>query len=230
MKKTVKLPSNRKNRRHAARNNSKKNSKQIFILVSMATPIHILTAVLDMPEDTGGRLIRIQEILTAVTDNAYVTVPPASLTQANTDFNAYKGAATASERNATFRPIHNDLKGIMSLFQSAADANSENGIVIIESGKFKVKKIALNQKHEFEALNGLVSGMVHLTAEGGPNHSCHDWYYSADGVAFERMLPTVDAHTDKGGLIPGEYAYFKHQLITSSGPQGESQIIRIMVQ
>ena len=230
MKKTVTLSSNRKNRRLAKRNNASKKSQHIFILATMATPIHTITAVLDMPDDHGSRIIRCQEIITAVTGNAYVTVPPATLTQTNTDFAAYQGATSPSERNAMFRPIHNDLKGIMSLFQAAGNSNPEQAIVIIESGKFKVKKIALNQKHQFEAHNGLVSGMVHLTAEGGPARSCHQWYYSADGITFTPMAPTVDANTDKDGLTPGQYAYFKHELITSSGSQGESQIISIMVQ
>ena len=229
MKKSIKLSYSRKNRRFVERNNAKKNHRHIFILATMPAPIHVITAVLDVPTDYPSRLLRFQELINACTDNVYVTVPPTMLTQANTHFTAYKTAGTVAERDAAFRPIHNDLKGIMSLFQSAGDANPENAIVIIESGKFKVKQLTLSQKHQFELHNGLISGTVQLTAEGGPQRSCHDWYYSPDGITFTRMTPTVNADTDKAGLTPGEYAYFTHELITSQGPQGVSQIMRIMV-
>jgi len=229
MKKTIKLPGNRKNRRLAKRNNAKKHSMQIFVLAAVTTPIHTITAVLDLPDDYANRILRFQEIITACTGNPNVTVPPATLTQANTDLKTYENATTAAARNTAFTPIHNDVKGIMSLFQTAANANVANAIVIIESGKFKVKTITPRQKQQFELHNGLVSGMVHLTAEGGGPHTCHCWRYSPDGTNFTIMIPTVEAHTDKDGLTPGVYAYFTHELITKDGPQGESQIEKIMV-
>jgi hypothetical protein len=97
---------------------------------------------------------------------------------------------------------------------SAANADPENAETIILSGAFKVKKITLNQKHEFELHNGILSGTIHLNAPGGGNHTCHDWEYSADGVHFTKMTPTIAAETDMEGLTPGEYAYFRHRLIT----------------
>jgi hypothetical protein len=118
----------------------------------------------------------------------------------------------------------------MSSFQSAANADPANAIAIIESGKFKVKKIAIAQKHEFEVANNPVSGVIDLRAKGGPARSCHDWMYSADGVIFERMQPTVLGETQKTGLTPGTYAYFTEELITKDGPKGISQVIKILVQ
>jgi hypothetical protein len=76
---------------------------------------------------------------------------------------------------------------------SAANADPENAETIILSGAFKVKKITLNQKHEFELHNGILSGTIHLNAPGGGNHTCHDWEYSAHGVHFTKMTPTIAA-------------------------------------
>jgi hypothetical protein len=54
----------------------------------------------------------------------------------------------------------------MRLFQIVADNDPANSEVIILSGNFKVKKIALNQKHAFELSNGINSGTVDMEAEG----------------------------------------------------------------
>jgi hypothetical protein len=123
----------------------------------------------------------------------------------------------------------NALNAMMRLFQEAADADPENAIAIIESGAFKVKKVAIPQKHDFDATNNPVSGVIDLVAPGGGPRTCHDWMYSPDGTVFERMPPTVGAETHKSGLTPGQNAFFTHELITKDGPQGISQIIKIIV-
>jgi hypothetical protein len=121
------------------------------------------------------------------------------------------------------------MKSLMRMFQSAADADPENAIAIILSGAFRVKEVAIPQKHEFKVENSAVSGTVNLSAEGGGPQSCHDWMYSADNVVFDRMPPTVLAETHKDGLPVGQYAYFTHEIVTNEGQQGISQVIRIMV-
>jgi hypothetical protein len=230
MKKTIYLASNRRNRRMAEKAHASKNKKvAVIVLMSSPVTIHAVTAVLDMPDAYGERLLRCTEIIAAVTSNANVTVPAPILDQTNTDYTNYSTAGSASVKNSTFRRINNDLKGIMSLFQSAANADTENAETIILSGKFRVKKITINQKHEFDVVNGVISGMMHLTAPGGDNHTCHDWEYSPDGIHFTKMTPTIGAETDISGLTPGQDAYFRHQLITKDGPEGWSQVIKEMV-
>jgi hypothetical protein len=123
----------------------------------------------------------------------------------------------------------NGLNAMMSLFQEAADQAPETAIAIIESGAFKVKKVAIPQKHIFEGHNNAVSGVIDLTAQGGGPRSCHDWMYSSDGIIFVRMQPTVNAETHKSGLTPATYAWFTHELVTKNGPQGISQVIKILV-
>jgi hypothetical protein len=230
MKKTIYLAPNRRNRRIADKAKAS-GKKHVAAIVLMSSPvvIHTVTAVLDMPNAYGDRKQRCEEIITAVTGNTYVTVPAPVLTQTNTDYVAYSTAASSSIKESTFRLINNDLKGIMSLFQSAANDDPANAETIVLSGKFKVKKITLNQKHEFELHNGILSGTIHLNAPGGGSYTCHDWEYSPDGITFTKMTPTIPAETDMIGLTPGEYAHFRHRLITKDGPEGWSQVEKIMV-
>ena len=194
----------------------------------MPLPIHVVTAVLDMPNGNADRGERAEAIIEACADSTYVTVPAGTITAIEANLANYNGA-TPSTRPNLWRILHNDLKSLMRLFQDAADDDPENAIAIIESGAFRVKEVAIQQKHEFKAENSAVSGSVNLSAEGGGPQSCHDWKYSADGVLFVRMQPTVIAETHKDGLPVGQFAHFTHEIVTSEGPQGVSQVIKIMV-
>src|SRR5690349_17882778 len=104
----------------------------------MTVTIHQITAVLDWPTEYAEQVKFSRKTIDMCTGNANVTVPPAMLAQANTDYTAFDTAATASDRKSTERPIHNDLKAIMSLFQIAANADPANAESIILSGNFKV--------------------------------------------------------------------------------------------
>ena len=194
----------------------------------MTVIIHQITAVLDMPDEYLEQIARSQDIITACTGNPNVTVPAATITAADSALTTFK-TAPVSSRQSALRALRNILKSIMSLFQIAADNDPANAVRIIESGKFKVKTIALNQKQQFVVENGINSGTVHLEAEGGPVYSCHDWCCSPDGIKFIHLPPMMAAHTDMTGLIPGQYAYFTHELVTKDGGQGVSQILKIMV-
>src|SRR3954470_12075608 len=132
MKKKLHLLPNRHNRRMADRAKAS-GKKHLACIVLMSSPvvIHTITAVLDMPNAYGERKDRIDEIILAVTGNANVTVPAPVLVTANADNVLYKAANTSSLKESTFRPIHNDMKGIMSLFQTAANADPANAETII---------------------------------------------------------------------------------------------------
>ena len=117
----------------------------------------------------------------------------------------------------------------MFSFQNSANSNPEISVVTIQSGGFKVKTHTPRQKQQFEAHNGADAGSIELTGPTADYPVCHDWHYSADGITFTRMEPSLNAHTVKEGLTPGDYAYFKHQLINKDGGEGYSQIIKIRV-
>jgi hypothetical protein len=227
MKKTILLLATRSNRRLSARN-LRKNRPYGPVIILTTVTIHTVTAVLDIPEGHLERGERADEILTKAASSTYVSVPPPDILAMRGRLNDYN-AATPATRENRWRLVHNDLKELMSTFQNAANDTVADAVAIIESGGFKVKHQSIKQKQEFIAENNAVSGTVDLTAPGGPAHSCHDWKYSADGITWERMRPTVDSHTFKDGLTPKTDAYFTHELVTKDGPQGVSQVIKIIV-
>jgi hypothetical protein len=195
----------------------------------MTVIIHQITAVLDMPDDYLQKGQHAEDIITASGASTLVTVPPANITAAKAAVATFEGAATPAAREAAVRPMRQALQGIMSFFQVAANADPADAEVIIESGGFKVKKITPRQKQDFELSNGINSGTVNLEAPGGVNYACHDWMYSADGISFIHLPPTMSAHTHMDGLTVGQWAYFTHEVVTKDGGQGVSQIEKIMV-
>lgn len=195
----------------------------------MPVTIHQVTAVLNMPDEYLKQAEHAGKVIDASKASTYVKVPPANIDTANEALATFRNAATPAARNAALRPLRQSLQAIMFLFQTAANADPANAISIVESGGFKVKAIALNQKHSFELSYGVNSGTINLDAEGAGQHACHDWRYSADGKTFAHMAPTVNAHTHIDGLTPGQYAYFTHEVVTKDGGQGVSQVESIMV-
>lgn len=228
MKKTIFVFESRKNRRLVKRNLQKKQPETLIILTT-AVIIHTVTATLNMPEGNADRGVRAKDVTDACEGSTYVTVPAGTITAVRGLITDYNNATPATRPNL-YRLMHNGLKGLMSLFQAAADADPGNAAAILESGKFGVKEIPMHQKQEWAVENSLISGRVDLTAPGGGEHTCHDWKYSADRINWTRMSPTIEAHTHKDGLVPKRMAYFTHELVTKDGPQGVSQILEIEVQ
>ena len=127
--------------------------------------------------------------------------------------------------------MNNTIQGkLLAPFQQAADNDSANAVAILQSGKFNYRIMSGNEEKDFTVSNGVASGTIDLVAGVGTKKDhCHNWGYSADGVTFYWMRGTTKAKTMKEGLTPGQYAYFIHELSINDVPQGESQILRIMV-
>ncbi len=227
MKKVIYLENTRKNRTLFIKSLTSKQNTMI-VLMTMPQAIHVITAALDMPKGNLEKGARALEIITGCTSNPYVTIAGPVIAGYTTNLTNYNGA-TPSTRVNLWRKVNNDMKALMRKFQEAADGDPANAIAIIESGNFRIKQVAGREKQKFEAFNGPVSGTVLLTAPGFKGRCCHDWWYSEDRIAWFRMDPTVDAETQKDGLTPAKWAYFRYQLITKDGPQGMSRVIDILV-
>ena len=195
----------------------------------MPVTIHQITAVLNMPGEYLAQVKHAKDVIAASKASTYGKVPPANFSAADEALAAFENAAAPAARTAALRPLRQALQGIMFYFQSAANADPANAIVIVESGGFKVKQFVPRQKGDFTLSNGVNSGTIDLEAEGAGPHTCHDWMYSADGITFTRLPPTINAHTQMTGLTPGQWAYFTHEVVTHEGGQGVSQVEKIMV-
>jgi len=165
--------------------------------------------------------------LEACTNNSFVTVPIGKINTINGHVAKYKNAK-AGVADA-WQVVKNDLKLLMSKFQEVANHDPDNSIEIIQSGKFKVKKMGYPQKRKFEAKIGKTEGEIILKAQGGGQNTCHDWQMSVDGDNFFRLPPTIAGKTKVKGLKVASYAYFTHELVTTKGPKGLSNVIKILV-
>ena len=229
MKKIIVVENTKKNKSLMYKSWNSKSSTKYIILTTIPVIIRQVTAVLDVPDGNLKKGKKASDILTACTDNKWVTVDPAFLIDLGKLIASYNSQTVPSERDAAWVLVHAKLKKLMSFFQDGADAAPADAISIIESGDFRVKKIRIPKDQIFKATNGIESGVIDLVAQGGGSYTCHDWWYSADGVAFERMQPTIAAKTQKTGLKPLTLAYFMHELITKKGGAGMSEIIKIQV-
>lgn len=195
----------------------------------MPVTIHQITAVLDMPTDYLAQGKHAENVIAASKGSTYVTVPPANFEAADKALDTFEKADTPAARTAALRPLRQSLQSIMSFFQSAANNDAANAVVIVQSGGYKVKQFVPRQKGDFTISNGINSGTVDLEAEGAGTYACHDWRYSADGKTFTHLPPTMSAHTHLDGLTPGQYAWFTHEVVNKDGGQGVSQIESIIV-
>ncbi len=229
MQQTIYLSDTRKNRRFIKKNRKQKRYKNRYIIISLTpTVIHTLTAVLKLPNGNADRGVKAKKILDACTNNAYVAITTAKINNIRRDITSYNGA-NKSTRKERWRKVKNDLNWLMSQFQMAANDDYEISNELIKSGGFGVKKVAIQQKKKFSADNDIQSGCIVAEAQGGGQRTCHDWCISLDGINFLRELPTIGAKAKFKGLIRNTYVYIKHQLVTKSGGQGYSQVIKILV-
>ncbi len=206
----------------------KRHVSKMMVLMTMPTPIHSVTGTLDLPRGNADRGVRAKEILTGCTSNAYVTVAGPEMTAMQGRWALYNSANT-SNRKARWRAVKNDLEDLMGRFQTKANSDPANAIEILRSGKFGIKNVNPRQNQYFHAENTAVSGTVEIFAEGGGEHTCHDWMFSPDNETWERMVPTMAGYTTKSGLTRLTTVYFKHQIISKNGPEGFDNVIEILV-
>ena len=228
-KRIIILDDTEKNRKLMHRRKEPGSSTPYFILSLIPTAIHAITAVLDVPIGYLAKGEKAGEVVNAWTDNKWLPVDALLQKQYLDDIDIYNAATTTAARNSAWKNVHDDLKALMRLVQTTADKKPADAVEIIESFKLRVKKVALHQITKFAATNGTEAGVIDLVAPGGANYTCHDWGFSADGITFVRMQPTVAAHAQIKGLKPDSYVYFQHELINKKGGTGISEVIKIRV-
>ena len=206
------------------------SNPRYVVMMAMPNPNAHVEATQYLPEDHGDCVGRMKFIRLKLTGNIYITTLPADLTALDVLIANYDGAHGAA-RAVALQLVKDALTLIMRKYQDFANLpiNKLNSIVIIESGGWHVRGIGGNHAVLFDCANGIASGEVMLCAPGGPDRSLHVWWYSADQITWTMLYPTIKAHTSQFGLIPGHYAWFRHEMAVSTGGTGVSQDIKIMV-
>jgi len=204
------------------------NAKVIF-LMALPKPTGVVTAVLNLPTKHLDCVDVCQHIRTDCTGNIYVPVDILILEALDVLILAYKNAHGPALKPA-FDAMVEALNPIMAMFQTYANIPEHKpfSIVIIQSGNFHVKGVGGGVRDIWEATTG-VAGEIKLTAVAGPNNCCHAWWYSSDGITWVMFYPTPHGRTSMSGLTPGQWAWFRHELIFTTGPSGVIQETKIIV-
>src|ERR1039458_4160782 len=207
----------------------KEINAQVIIMMAMPKPTGVVTAVLNLPTKHLDCVEVCEHIRTDCTGNIYVAVDILVLEALDVLILAYKNAHGPALKPA-FDAMVEALNIIMAMFQTYANIPEHKpfSIVIIQSGNFHVKGVGGSVRDIWEATTG-VAGTINLTAVAGPNNCCHAWWYSADGITWVMFYPTPHGRTSMSGLISGQWAWFRHELIFTTGPSGVIQETKIIV-
>ena len=228
--KTKRYLTNTKTRRSIVRKSYKsgKKQKKILILLSTTTVIHTVIGLLKMPRTLAAKGVRASEISRAVAASTRVTTSAAVITALNQKINTYT-KATPKTRPAAELAMMKALNSILRNYQTAAENEPENALDIFASGTFGTKGYGGRTQQEFKVKNTSVTRTVSLVAKGSGSHTCHVWKYSLDGENWNWIMPTIAAKATIEDLPEGQYVYFTHELVTTKGPQGVSQVFKLMI-
>lgn len=186
---------------------------------------HII-AVLKWPSKVEDKITKGKTVVNKLTGNANFPVSTwpvnvISLAQLTTDVNAFDTAetgvksktVTTATRNAAANTVHSDLRKIMTMVQTAADANPAKAEDIIKGAGFDVKVIIIKQKQQNSVQNTEISGTILATADGtGP----HQWQITKDKITITTLESTKQAHTLIPNLIPGQVYYVRNKKIPTA--------------
>ncbi|MEI6817504.1 MAG: hypothetical protein WCL14_12910 [Bacteroidota bacterium] len=204
-----------------------RNGKKIFMM-SMPSTGQVVTARLALTDVHATIVERARYIKSHITGNTNVVFTAPEILALGTAINTYEDSHGAA-REVAYKALNTLLKSYLVRIQAASDANPTQSIVIIQSCGCVVQGVGGQHEQIFDCFNGVAGGSVVLVAPAGPNHSCHEWWYSKNNVDWARIEPTMNANTLMSGLEVGKTAYFRHQIIIPTGGTGMSQIISITV-
>ncbi|MEI6815175.1 MAG: hypothetical protein WCL14_01095 [Bacteroidota bacterium] len=201
----------------------------MIIMMGLPSTGHVITARLNLGKTAHDITAQARNIKSKITGNSNVTFSPGEIAALGTEINTYEDAHGAA-KDLAYDAMNKTLKSYLVRIQAAADANtSGEQIVIIQSTGCIVQGVGGRSEQVFDGFQGIASGSIVLTGPAASGHAFHEWWYSANGTVWERIQGTVEANTLVTGLIAGQNAWFRHQIINSEGGTGMSQPIKLMV-
>ena len=200
---------------------------------------HRPIASLKLPKPIGALITYATGIVTAMTGNpafpspipalALVTAAIGALSVAETAA-VTRTKGTAATRNDKRSALVDLLEQLKAYVQAQANATPENGVAIIQSAGFGVRKTPTHGARTFTATPGPVSGSVKLYTKSAGNRSAYLWEYSTDGGKTWVAAPvTVQARTTITGLPVGTTVLFRVQPVSKAGEGDWSQVISHLV-
>jgi hypothetical protein len=197
------------------------------LIILMAGPTtNIIIGTLDLGTTPSEIAARVLEINDGTATSTWITTLPATIA-ANIELRTNYMNATGATKKTALRLMKNAMNSLLRTYQTASDNDVENGIEILESGGFHIKGVGHKQKQIFKITNPN-TGKVKVYCPVSIGDTAYDWWYSADGVTWDRIDPTPHAYMIL--YVPvGKIAFFKYQWCTKDGPQGISDPIQKLI-
>ena len=187
-------------------------------------------------------IAKIRAIILSMTNAPLIFVTPnPTLASVTTDVNALDVAQTEAEtrvvgatgqRDIKYVTVVQDVHDVVAYVQKVADeaGNVVTAEAIINASGLAVKINGVFQKPPLEARRGLLSGTVDLVAKAGKQRETHEWQMSTNnGASWTNLTSTLRCRTLVTGLTRLTTVYFRHRLITKTGPGDWSQPVNIVV-
>jgi hypothetical protein len=208
-------------------------------MTTTSKSLHRTLASLKLPTKVPAFITYAESIVKGMTDNPSFPAPTpvlSTVTQAIDDLQVAETAALSrtkgavATRNEKRMALVQLLQQTKAYVQTAADANRENAISIVQSAGMVVKKTPVRTKRSFAAKPGTVSGTVTVLTSAAARRASYDWEYSTDGGKTWVNLPsTLQAKTTVSGLTPGATATFRVRALTKIGEGDWSQPTSLLV-
>jgi hypothetical protein len=191
-----------------------------YMVMSLPTVTQVIKATLMEPRSYRQKGNWALGIINACSGNPLIVILPATiiaylahLTLFNTAQSnmAFRTVGNRKIRDDAWIVVQHDLKALMAVAQANSDANTLNGITIIQSGLFKVKMVPGKQNKVFRAdVNTGISGTIILNAPEIPRTSLHIWEQSLDGITWTPIDKSRKGTYTVTGLKPVSKMWFRH--------------------
>jgi hypothetical protein len=202
---------------------------KMIILMGLPTTGQVINARLNLGNSSDKIVTQARNIKSKCTGNARVPFTTGQITTLGNQINAYEDAHGAA-KDVCYDTLNTTLKGMLVTIQAASDALTDGTqIVLIQSTGCIVQGVGGKHEQVFDGFQGIASGSIVLIAPAASGHAFHEWWYSANGTVWVRIQGTVEANTLVTDLPVGQYAFFRHQIIDSTGGTGMSDTIQRMV-
>ncbi len=199
----------------------------MIMCMTMPSGDEKIIACLNPPDAHGEIIIWATGIHDALIGNPWVVTPPLDITALATLISTLTGKK-GDAWTAAYNDLIAALEIILAAFQKKMNLDKPHAKIICNSGNFHVHGVGGNTAAVWGIENG-TTGQLIITAETGPDNSCHAWWTSPDNIVWTMVLPTHHGVKVINGLTPGVLMHVKHELILVTGPTNVFQTGEKMV-
>jgi hypothetical protein len=203
----------------------------------------MIFVVIRYQRTVAGLIAFAQRVVEKMTDNPYFPTATQTLASTTSAIAAYQDAISASattkglkgRRTSSKRALLKLLNRLRDIVRVAAEADSANALMIVESAGMTLKKYALPFKAlisvaQAKVAGRVVSGSVVCNAKAPGIPTSYFWFYSLDQEDWTAVPMAMKSKLTISGLTRGKTYYFRYYTVTRKGTSGPTQVFSFMVE